>query len=81
TGVAIRDFLLSLGVGSPCDFYREFREAKPTASYGSIRRYFYILRRLGLIEFVRSAPSERDGFPERTYGICAWDRGGSEAGY
>jgi len=69
TGVAIRDFLLRVGVGSPYDFFREFREVKPTTSYGSIRRYFYILKRLGLIEFVGAVPSERGGFPKRTYRI------------
>ena len=68
TGLAIREFLLEVGTGGPYDFYKEFREMKPTTSYASVRRYFWILKELGLIEFVRTAPSAA-GFPRRLYRI------------
>ena len=68
TGIAIRNFLLRVGRAGPYDFYREFRTVKPTTSYASIRKYFYILRELGLIEFVEEAPSAA-GFPRRLYRI------------
>jgi len=69
TGEAIRTFLLRVRMGSPYDFYKEFRGVKPTTSYNSVRRYFYILRKLGLIEFVTTAPSEKGGFPKRLYWV------------
>lgn len=68
TGIAIRNFLLRVGSGGPYDFFREFRLVKETTSYASIRKYFYILRELGLIEFVEEAPSA-GGFPRRLYRI------------
>jgi hypothetical protein len=68
TGQAIKEFLLEVGTGGPYDFYREFREMKPTTSYASVRRYFWILKELGLIEYVREAPSTA-GFPRRLYRI------------
>jgi len=68
TGLAIREFLLEARTGGSYDFYKEFRELKPTTSYASVRRYFWILKELGLIEFVRVAPSAA-GFPRRLYRI------------
>jgi len=53
TGLAIREYLLAVGEGSPNDFLKEFRKVKKKTSYASVRRYFYILKRLGLIEFTR----------------------------
>jgi len=51
------------------------REAKrwEAVSYDSIRRTFYILRHLGLIEFVREGPRQRGGDYPR-YHIIAPDR-------
>ena len=68
TGLAIREYLLTFGKGNPYDFYKRFRKVKPTTSYSSIARYFYILRRLGLIEVVEEEPS-RHGFPKRYHRI------------
>jgi len=68
TGLAIREFLSEVGTGGPYDFYKEFRELKPTTSYASVRRYFWILKELDLIEFVSTAPSAT-GFPRRLYRI------------
>jgi hypothetical protein len=67
TGAAIRDYLLMVGVASPYDFYKEFKKVKPTTSYESIRRYFYIARKLGLIRLVRTEPSSKGGFSKRFY--------------
>jgi len=55
TGKAIRDYLLSMKKGSPTDVYRELRKVKRRASYDSVRRYFWILNRLGLIQLVRES--------------------------
>jgi hypothetical protein len=53
TGLAIREYLLVVGEGYPHEFYHNFKKIKPTTSYASVRRYFYILRELGLIEPTR----------------------------
>jgi hypothetical protein len=53
TGLAIREFLEAMGEAGPNDFYTRFKEVKPSTSYNNCRRYFYILRRLGLIEPTR----------------------------
>lgn len=67
-GEAIREYLLREGEGYPYGFYREYKTVKPTTSYDSIRRYFYILKQLGLIELVRTEPS-RGQFPRHMYRI------------
>jgi len=53
TGIFIRRYLVEHGEGSPSDVFRELRKVRPKASYANTRRYFYILRELGLIEFSR----------------------------
>ena len=53
TGMAIREFLLHVGEGGPNDFIKAYRRIKKKTSYDSARRYFYILKRLGLIEPTR----------------------------
>jgi DNA-binding PadR family transcriptional regulator len=59
----IRDYLLSHGEGYIHEIYRAFREWLKAEnyvklpSYQSFRTYFWRLRRLGLIEFVRDEPS------------------------
>ena len=53
TGAAIREFLLAVDEGCPNDFYKAYRLVKKTTSYDSARRYFYILKKLGLIEPTR----------------------------
>lgn len=68
TGMAIREFLSKVGEGSPNDFFRAFKKNKPTTSYGSIRRYFFILKKLGLIEPTRKVQG-RGRFPKQLYRI------------
>ena len=68
TGLAIREYLMQVGEGSPNDFYREFRKIKRKTSYASVRRYFYILKRLGLIEPTRRVPG-RGPIPKQLYRI------------
>ncbi len=53
TGMAIRQYLLEVGEGHPNGFYTAFRRIKRKTSYMSAARYFYILKRLGLIEPTR----------------------------
>lgn len=53
TGPAIREFLRQVGEGCPNDFLKAFRKVKKKTSYGSARRYFWILKKLGLIEPTR----------------------------
>lgn len=59
TSIAIKQYLLQNEFASPSDFYKVYRELKPTTSYESIAKYFYILRKLGLIEIDRYEPSGR----------------------
>ncbi|MEM3484992.1 MAG: hypothetical protein QXI12_05170 [Candidatus Methanomethyliaceae archaeon] len=66
TGMAIREYLLKFGEASPNDFYREFRKIKPSTSYNSVRRYFYILKNLGLIRQVGVKPG-RAPIPKSIY--------------
>jgi len=68
TGLAIREYLLQVGEGNPNDFYKAFRKIKRKTSYASVRRYFYILRRLGLIEPTRKVPG-RGPIPRQLYRI------------
>ncbi|MBA7493304.1 hypothetical protein ES702_03862 [subsurface metagenome] len=53
TGLAIREFLQIVGEAGPNDFYKAFRKVKPSSSYNSCRRYFWICKKLGLIEPTR----------------------------
>ncbi|RLG79767.1 MAG: hypothetical protein DRO09_03995 [Thermoprotei archaeon] len=74
TGLAIRYFLLAVGEGCPYWFYKCFREVKPTTSYRNVVRYFYFLKKLGLIEPVRKEPrlspsGKPYGFPRTYYRI------------
>lgn len=67
TGLAIREYLLHVGEGYPYEFYKCFKKVKPSTSYDSVKRYFFFLRKLGLIEVVRVEPRRT---PEgKTYGI------------
>jgi hypothetical protein len=69
TGLAIRQYLLAVGAGSAYDFYRCFRRVKPDTSYESIKRYFYLLRRAGLIVRVGTAPPRRGGVEKVLYAV------------
>lgn len=51
--VAIREYLRVKGEGYANEFYRLYRDYKSSTSYMSITRYFYLLKRIGLIRFVR----------------------------
>lgn len=73
TGLAIREYLQYVGEGYPYEFYVCFKKVKPSTSYASIRRYFYILKRIGLIEPTRTEPSKRGGFPRTYYRIVVYD--------
>jgi hypothetical protein len=53
TGLAIREFLQEEGEAGPNDFFKVFRRVKESTSYPSVRRYFWILKKLGLIEPTR----------------------------
>jgi len=71
TGVSIREFLLELepvGGGCPYDFFEVYRAIRKI-TYGSVRRYFWILKLLGLIEPTVRGPSERGGWPKQLYRI------------
>jgi len=68
-GLAIREYLLAKGVGSPYDFFKCFKEVNPRTSYKSIAYTFYLLKRAGLIEVVGTADSSRGGFLKTLYRI------------
>ena len=73
----IRDYLLEHGEGYIHEVYRSFREWLKSEgytrfpSYQSFRTYFWRLRNLGLIEFVREEPSSNPVLkaPRRYYRI------------
>jgi len=67
TGEAIREYL-SFRWGSPTDVYRELRKVKRRTSYDSVRRYFWILKQLGMVELVRREPG-RFRIPRSIYRI------------
>lgn len=50
-GEAIREYLRTMGSGNPYGFYKLWRQVKKVTSYDSIRKTFWILKQLGLIEF------------------------------
>jgi hypothetical protein len=52
-GVAIKEYLLQKGEGSATDFYHMYKTFKPTTSYSSICKFFYSLKKLGLIRVKR----------------------------
>jgi len=68
TGLAIREFLRQEGEGSPNDFLKAFRKVKKKTSYGSARRYFWICKKLGLIEPTRRVMG-RGVIPKQLYRI------------
>ncbi len=68
TGPAIREFLLQVGEGGPNDFLKAFRKVKKKTSYNSCRRYFWILKKLGLIEPTRREMG-RGVIPKQLYRI------------
>lgn len=69
TGLAIRQYLLAVGEGNPNDFYKAYRKIKKKTSYASARRYFYILRRLGLIEPTRREMGQSPTIAKQLYRI------------
>ena len=52
-GLAIREYLQQVGEGNPNDFFKAYRKVKEKTSYASARRYFWILKKLGMIEPTR----------------------------
>ena len=58
TGEAIREYLLTVKEGNPYGFYKIYVQVAPKTSYDSVRRYFYILKEIGLIESVRFVKSK-----------------------
>lgn len=50
TSLAIREYLQSVGDGYPAEFVRMFKKVRPKTSYPNVYKYFYYLRKLGLIE-------------------------------
>jgi len=53
TGEAIREYLLTVKEGNPYEFFKVYSMFSKRVSYDSVRRYFWILKEIGLIEPVR----------------------------
>jgi hypothetical protein len=68
TGLVIRDFLLENGEGSANDVLRVLRTTKKKTSYNSVIRYFWILKKLGLIQPTRREMG-RGPIPKQLYRI------------
>jgi hypothetical protein len=58
TGEAIREYLLKSKMGNPYGFYKAYSQISRTVTYASVRKYFYILRVLGLIRAIGFVPGE-----------------------
>jgi len=69
TGLAIREYLLAVGEGSPYDFYKCFKRVKPDVKYLNVVRYFWLLKEAGLIRLVREEPPSRGYFMKRYYAV------------
>ena len=52
-GLAIREYLSQVREGNPNEFFKAYRKIKKKTSYASARRYFWICKKLGLIEPTR----------------------------
>lgn len=70
-GIAIQAIMLDQGEAYPFEVYRALRLQYPKkkTSYASMRRLFWALERIGLIEFSRVASSER-GWDRRYYRVA-----------
>lgn len=72
TGLWIRDHLVEVGEDYPLAMYKLFKFQKKQrgvscGSYQNFRQYIWWLRKLGLIEFVRSEPSANPVLESRRY--------------
>jgi len=68
-GLAIREFLQIVGEGGPSDFFKAYRKVKEKASYAAARRYFWILKKLGLIEPTRRELGQSHTIAKQLYRI------------
>jgi len=68
-GLAIREFLSQVGEGGPSDFFKVYRKVKEKASYAAARRYFWILKKLGLIEPTRREIGQSHTIAKQLYRI------------
>jgi hypothetical protein len=57
-GEAIREYLQTVHRGNPYSFYKIYRQFKKTTSYEAVWRYFWILKQIGLIQPLGTAPSK-----------------------
>jgi len=73
TGEFIRDYLQKEGEAYIHETWMAFQDdlreygLEWWGKYSSFRRYFYILKKLGLIEFTREEPSEKPQLQPRRY--------------
>lgn len=68
TAEAIQQYLKSEKRGNSYAFYKLFREYKKSTSYTSCRRYFWLLKEIGLIRVVGTEPGKH-GLRKRMYAI------------
>ena len=71
TGIFIQNYLVEHEEGYPMEIWRALKEARgslKTGSYKSFQsNYIWVLKRLGLIETVRSEPASNPAFYDRVY--------------
>jgi len=69
-GEAIKEYLLTMGEGYAYGFWKLWRQLKPRSNYASVHRYFWLLKEIPLIVYVRSEPGE-NRFNRRLYSVVS----------
>lgn len=67
-GEAIREYLRTVREGYAYGFWKIWQQFKKTSSYRSVQNYFWTLKEIGLIRFVRECKG-KGNFRRRLYSI------------
>ena len=68
-GMAIRQMLMERGVVSPYEFYQCYSRIKPRFKPKDAYRFFWVLKKLGLVMVVAKERGSRPGFLRSMYTI------------
>lgn len=67
--MAIREYLHRKGEASPSEFYQMYKPFKESISYSSVARYFWILKKIGLIKIVGHKKARYARIPKTLYSV------------